>query len=55
LGMMIPGWFSGRAEEALGYAGFFSWIMISTIPSFLVATLVYFQVDPGFGRRERAA
>ncbi len=52
LGMMIPGWFSGRAQESWGYIGFFTWIMISTIPSFLVTLLVYFQVDSQFGRRE---
>lgn len=55
LGMMLPGWLSGRAQEALGYTGFFTWIMISTIPSFLVAVVVYFQMDPQFGRRENKA
>ncbi len=54
LGMMIPGWFSGRVQESLGYTGFFTWIIIATIPSFLVTMLIYFQVDPEFGRRERA-
>jgi MFS transporter, PAT family, beta-lactamase induction signal transducer AmpG len=55
LGMLIPGWFSGRIEEALGFTGFFAWVMIATIPSFLVAAWVYFRVDPEFGRREQAA
>jgi len=55
LGMMIPGWVSGRVQESLGYTGFFTWILLSTIPSFLVATIVYFTVDPQFGRREATA
>lgn len=52
LGIMIPGWFSGRIQEALGYTGFFAWIMVATIPSFLVAAIVYARIDPSFGRRE---
>lgn len=54
LGMMIPGWFSGRIEESLGYLGFFTWIMVATIPSFLVAAIAYLRIDPEFGRREAA-
>jgi PAT family beta-lactamase induction signal transducer AmpG len=52
LGVMIPGWFSGRIEESLGYLGFFTWIMVATIPSFVVAAIVFSRVDPSFGRRE---
>jgi PAT family beta-lactamase induction signal transducer AmpG len=55
LGMMIPGWISGRIQEALGYTDFFTWIMVATIPSFVVASIVYFQIDPSFGRREEPA
>ncbi len=55
LGMMLPGWMSGRVQESLGYTGFFVWIMVSTIPSFLVAMLAYFRIDPEFGRRESTA
>ena len=55
LGMMIPGWISGRIQEALGYTDFFTWIMVATIPSFVVASIVYFQIDPNFGRREEPA
>jgi PAT family beta-lactamase induction signal transducer AmpG len=55
LGMMIPGWISGRIQEALGYTGFFTWIMVATIPSFIVAAIVVFQIDPRFGRREETA
>jgi PAT family beta-lactamase induction signal transducer AmpG len=52
LGMMLPGWMSGRLQEELGYTGFFTWIMVATIPSFIVAAVVYRQLDPDFGRRE---
>jgi PAT family beta-lactamase induction signal transducer AmpG len=52
LGMMLPGWISGRAQEALGYTGFFTWILLATIPSFIVAGIVYLKMDPQFGRRE---
>ena len=36
LGMMLPGMWSGWIEEQLGYQNFFLWIMICTIPSFIV-------------------
>jgi PAT family beta-lactamase induction signal transducer AmpG len=49
LGMMIPGMFSGWLQEQLGYKDFFWWIMIATIPSFIVTSLV--KVDPEFGRK----
>jgi PAT family beta-lactamase induction signal transducer AmpG len=37
LGMMLPGMWSGWLQELLGYHNFFIWIMLATIPSFLVA------------------
>jgi PAT family beta-lactamase induction signal transducer AmpG len=52
LGMMLPGMFSGRVEEWLGYRGFFLWVIASTVPGFLVALWV--QVDRQFGRRRVA-
>jgi PAT family beta-lactamase induction signal transducer AmpG len=42
--------FAGRIQEWLGYAQFFVWVVISTIPSFLVTLLI--PIDPQFGRRE---
>lgn len=51
LGMMIPGMFSGWLEELIGYEHFFLWVMIATIPSFLVCWLV--DVDPEFGKEEQ--
>jgi PAT family beta-lactamase induction signal transducer AmpG len=49
LGMMIPAMSSGWIQEHLGYSGFFLWILISTIPGFIVAALV--KIDPSFGRK----
>ena len=49
LGMMLPGMVSGALQEAIGYKNFFLWIMLSTIPGFVVATHV--KIDPEFGRQ----
>ena len=49
LGMMLPGMASGWIQEQLGYAYFFIWVCIATIPSFIVAALV--DIDPRFGRK----
>lgn len=37
LGMMVPGMISGYMQEWLGYPGFFVWVVIATIPSFVMA------------------
>jgi PAT family beta-lactamase induction signal transducer AmpG len=49
LGMMIPAMSSGWIQEQLGYPGFFLWILVSTIPGFIVAAMV--KIDPAFGRK----
>jgi len=53
LGMMIPGMFSGALQEMIGYKSFFIWVVISTIPGFVVAALV--KVDPEFGKKRTQA
>ena len=50
LGMMLPGMMSGKIQELIGYQHFFLWVMISTIPGFIVAALV--KIDPRFGRKK---
>ena len=50
LGMMIPGMFSGYIQELIGYKHFFVWVMIATIPSFLI--LRYIKLDPEFGKKK---
>ena len=49
LGMMIPGMFSGWLQEVIGYQHFFVWVIISTIPGFIVAALV--KIPPEFGKK----
>lgn len=50
LGMMIPGMFSGWLQEIVGYERFFVWVLLATLPSFLVAARV--RVDPEFGKKK---
>jgi PAT family beta-lactamase induction signal transducer AmpG len=52
LGMMLPGMYSGALQEQIGYPRFFEWVLISTIPGFIVAGLV--KIDPGFGKKKPA-
>lgn len=47
LGMMLPGMVSGWIQEQIGYASFFIWVMICTIPGFLV--IRFLRVNPTFG------
>ena len=48
LGFMLPSMGSGYISDFLGYKDFFLWVMIATIPSFLVTWLVPFR-DPEGG------
>ncbi|WP_026903787.1 MFS transporter [Pedobacter glucosidilyticus] len=43
LGFMIPSMVSGFVSDYLGYKEFFIWVMIATIPAFLVTWLVPLQ------------
>ena len=52
LGMMLAGMFSGWLQDHVGYQHFFLWVIISTIPGFIVAALV--KIDPAFGRKKAA-
>lgn len=49
LGMMIPGMISGYMQEWLNYPGFFVWVVIATIPSFVMAYLVKYPRE--FGKK----
>ncbi|HAO80169.1 MAG TPA: MFS transporter [Verrucomicrobia subdivision 3 bacterium] len=49
LGMMLPGMWSGWLQEQLGYQHFFLWVILATIPSFIVATKI--PLEAGFGKR----
>jgi PAT family beta-lactamase induction signal transducer AmpG len=49
LGMMLPGMWSGWLQSWLGYKWFFIWVILATIPSFLVALKI--PLDAGFGKK----
>ncbi len=51
LGVIIPGFFSGAVQSAAGYTGFFSWVMLSTVPSFAAAHLAYKTLPRNGGPR----
>ncbi|WP_194976695.1 MFS transporter [Aquiflexum lacus] len=47
LGMMLPGMASGFIQEALGYPGFFVWIVIAAFPGILMVRYVKFPYEYG--------
>ena len=49
LGMMLPGMVSGWLQELIGYQHFFVWVMMATIPSFIVCWVV--PIDAEFGKK----
>jgi MFS transporter, PAT family, beta-lactamase induction signal transducer AmpG len=49
LGMMIPGMWSGWLQDHIGYVPFFAWVLIATIPSFIMTALI--KVPEGFGKK----
>lgn len=44
LGLMLPSAVSGYVQEALGYKGFFVFVMVASIPSFIATHLAPFHV-----------
>ena len=53
LGMMLPGMAAGWLQSRLGYTGFFVWVCVATLPSFIAAALL--RIDPAYGRRDDTA
>ena len=49
LGVMLPGMASGWVQQHLGYPHFFVWVILATIPSFLVAMKIPLEAE--FGKR----
>ncbi len=49
LGMMLPGMVSGWLQELIGYPHFFIWVLISTIPGFII--IKFLSLDPEFGKK----
>ena len=51
LGMMIPGMMSGWIQEIVGYQNFFIWVVIATIPGFII--LKFLPIPPEFGIKKK--
>jgi MFS transporter, PAT family, beta-lactamase induction signal transducer AmpG len=49
LGMMLPAMASGWIQDKLGYINFYYWILLTTIPGFIVTALV--KIDPEYGKK----
>jgi PAT family beta-lactamase induction signal transducer AmpG len=49
LGMMLPGMWSGWLADRIGYELFFVWVLIATIPSFLIS--IWIPLEAEFGRK----
>lgn len=52
LGMMLPGMMSGWLEDIIGYQHFFFWVLLATIPGFLVVRFI--PLDAEFGKKSTA-
>ncbi|HVP37757.1 MAG TPA: MFS transporter [Candidatus Saccharimonadales bacterium] len=52
LGMMLPGMWSGWLQDHIGYRHFFAWVIVATVPSFLVALGI--PLEAGFGKKREA-
>jgi len=50
LGMMLPGMFSGWLQEQIGYQYFFIWVLLATIPGFIL--LPFLPIDKNFGKKK---
>ena len=49
LGMMLPSMAAGWIEDHIGYVNFFTWVLVCTIPSFIVITRL--KIAPAFGKK----
>lgn len=52
LGIMLPGMISGYLSDVLGYEHFFVWVMIVSIPAFIVTWFIPFTHPEGNERTE---
>ncbi|MFW5707032.1 MAG: MFS transporter [Bacteroidota bacterium] len=51
LGMMLPGMISGWIQEIIGYQNFFIWVVLCTIPGFIV--IRFLKIDKTFGIKDK--
>jgi len=49
LGLMLPGMWSGWLQDHIGYRHFFAWVIVATLPGFLVAARI--PLDENFGKK----
>jgi PAT family beta-lactamase induction signal transducer AmpG len=49
LGMMLPGMAAGWIQDHIGYVKFFAWVLVCTLPSFVV--IARLEIDPAFGKK----
>jgi len=49
LGVMLPGMWSGWLQDRIGYQHFFAWVLLATIPGFIVTALI--PLDAEFGKK----
>jgi MFS transporter, PAT family, beta-lactamase induction signal transducer AmpG len=52
LGMMLPGMVSGYIQEYLGYANFFIWVLLATIPGIIISRFLEFPAE--FGKKSES-
>ena len=52
LGMNLPNTWSGWLQQHIGYPHFFVWVLLATIPSFMVVLRIPLEAE--FGRRHRS-
>lgn len=48
-GMMLPGMMAGALQEWMGYCGFFIWVMVSCVVTFIVSG--FLKIDKDFGKK----
>ncbi len=51
LGMMLPGMLSGIIQEAIGYTGFFIWVVIAAIPGIVLTRFILYPAD--YGKKDK--
>jgi MFS transporter, PAT family, beta-lactamase induction signal transducer AmpG len=51
LGMMLPGMMSGWIQEIIGYENFFIWVVLCTIPGFII--IRFLKIDGTFGIKDK--
>ncbi len=51
MGMMIPGMISGWIQEIIGYNSFFIWVVLATIPGFII--IRFLKIDKSFGIKNK--